>query len=252
MRSITKSQSITQFIVQDLGVAIVAGKYGNEPFPTESVLCQDYGAARTVLREAVKMLSAKGLLTARPRKGTQVAPEDNWNLFDPDVMRWLLERKFSLELLIEFTQIRLGFEPGAAALAARHATPEALQNIALCIARMQAAETGEEDPLNADIAFHVAVLNASGNRFYRQLREMVETSLRFSIRLTNGVKGVNICSVPEHKLVSDAIIAGNAMEAEASMRDLIQNALDLMLKVQKQKANDAAVEDALKDLAGAR
>ena len=250
MRSSTKSQNITQHIVQDLGVAIVAGRYTTDQFPTESALSEHYGAARTVLREAVKMLSSKGLLTARPRKGTRVAPEDHWNLFDPDVMRWLLERKFSLDLLIEFTQIRLSVEPGAAFLAAQSATGEARQEIARSIARMIAAEVGDDDPLSSDISFHVAVLQASGNRFYRQLHEMIETSLKFSIRLTNGLKGVRLASVLDHKLVADAILSGDAPEAEKKMRELIQSALDLMLEVKRQRGQGALSIDSVEGLTG--
>lgn len=240
MRSSTRSQNVTQHIVQDLGIAIVTGKYSADDFPTEIALCEHYGAARTVLREAVKMLSSKGLLLSRPRKGTRVAPEDHWNLFDPDVMNWLLERKFSLDLLIEFTQIRLSCEPGAAFLAAQHADGEARRKLTHAIARMVAAEAGEDDPLGSDIAFHVAVLEASGNRFYRQLREMVETSLRFSIRLTNSLEGVRLASVKDHKRVAEAILAGDGEEAEIRMRALIQGALDLMMKVKKSAAKAKA------------
>ena len=91
-----------------IGVAIVTGVYStNNPLPIESELCRQYNASRTVVREAVKMLTAKGLVGARPRLGTRVEPESNWNLLDPDVLGWLLERKFSPALLIEFTEIRL-------------------------------------------------------------------------------------------------------------------------------------------------
>src|SRR5450755_4921679 len=97
----TSGNNLTYSIVQDLGTAIVTGTYSvTNPFPVEAELCRQYGASRTALREAVKMLTAKGLLGARPRQGTWVQPEETWNLFDPDVMRWLLERKFSFSLLI--------------------------------------------------------------------------------------------------------------------------------------------------------
>ncbi len=230
MRSSTRPHNLTQSIAQDLGIAIVTGKYNNTTFPKEVELSAQYGAARTVTREAVKMLTSKGLLTARPRKGTLVEKESSWNLLDPDVLRWLLERSFSLDLLIEFTQIRLSVEPGAAALAARVAGGAERAAIVEAIERMQAAETGEDDPLSADIAFHIAVLNASGNRFFMQMREMIDTALRFSIRKTNDFKG-RLASVADHKAVSDAILAGNSEKAEAKMRELIQGALDLMLKV---------------------
>jgi DNA-binding FadR family transcriptional regulator len=227
--SARRGQNLTSSIVQDLGIAIVTGKYSEKnPFPVEADLCTQYGASRSILREAVKMLTAKGLLGARPRQGTWVQPEESWNLFDPDVMRWLLERKFSLSLLIEFTQIRLAVEPAAAAMAAKEATPEAKAAIERALNRMIAAEHGEDDPLASDIAFHISILRASGNRFYAQLRELIETALRFSIRTTNRFKGVRLASVNDHKKVSDAILAGNPAAAEKAMRGLIEEALDLI------------------------
>jgi DNA-binding FadR family transcriptional regulator len=243
-----KGQNLTHSIVQDLGIAIVTGKYSDKnPFPVEAELCEQYDASRSVLREAVKMLTAKGLIGSRPRQGTWVQPEKHWNLLDPDVLRWLLERKFSLSLLIEFTQIRLAVEPAAAALAAVAANAEKKTAIKNAIARMAAAERGDDDPLGSDIAFHVAVLQASGNRFYAQMREMIETALRFSIRLTNRYKGVRLASVADHKKVADAIIAGDAKAASSAMRELIQEALDLMtredalrLKAERVRSHGAA------------
>lgn len=220
--------NLTLSIVEDLGVAVVTGKYDAVPFPREIELCEHYGAARTVVREAVKMLTSKGLLSSRRRRGIVVGGEAEWNLLDPDVLRWTLARPFSLPLLIEFTEIRLSVEPGAAGLAAERATGKERAAIAGAIERMFAAERGQDDPLASDIAFHVAVLDASGNRFYRQLREMIETALRFSILKTNDLKGVRLASVADHKRVADAILAGDAAGAAARMHTLIHGALDLM------------------------
>lgn len=228
MRAATPHKSVTDTIVQDLGAAIVTGRYEGVPFPTEQELSEKYGAARTVTREAVKMLVSKGLLSSRRRRGIVVENEDSWNLLDPDVMRWMLQREFSLDLLIEFTEIRLSIEPGAAALAARRADGDQRAAIDHAVRRMFAADRGEDDPLLSDIAFHVSVLRASGNRFYRQHCEMIDTALRFSIRKTNDLKGVRFASAEDHKRVADAILAGHVREAETRMRDLIGGALDLM------------------------
>ncbi len=233
MKSRPRSQNLTYRIVQDLGVAIVTGTYtAKNPFPVEAELCKQFGASRSVLREAVKMLTAKGLLGARPRQGTWVQPETRWNLLDPDVLRWLLERKFSFDLLVEFAQIRLAVEPKAAALAASFADPKAKTAIEIGIERMIAAEKGNDDPLESDIAFHAAILRASGNRFYSKLPELIDTALRFSIRMTNRQKGVRLASVADHKKVSDAILAGNVAKAEAAMEYLIHETLDLITKAQ--------------------
>ena len=227
-------QNLTYGIVEELGHAVVTQTYGDGvPFPIEAELCKQFSASRTVLREAVKMLTAKGLLSARPRQGTWVEPERHWNLLDPDVLRWLLERKFSLELLAEFTEIRYAIEPMAAARAARNATPEGIARIRRAIERMKAAALGEDDPLESDIAFHVAVLHATGNRFYAQLEDVINAALRISIRLTNSVKGVPQADVDIHKKVLDAIEAGDANKARTTMEGIISEVLDLIAIARK-------------------
>src|SRR5919205_2584581 len=150
------ARNLTFGMLDELGKAIVTGAYETERFPTEAELAVRHGVSRSVTREAVKMLTAKGLLTARPRKGTSVLPSSSWNLFDPDVLRWLLERKFSLELLRQFSELRIAIEPAAAALAAAAADEAGRAAIAAGYERMVAAEAGDDDPLEADIAFHIA------------------------------------------------------------------------------------------------
>ena len=89
MNRLPRSASLTRRIVESLGEAIVTGHYGPEQaFPTEAELCVQLRASRSIVREAVKMLTAKGLLRPRPKRGTIIDPETNWNLLDPDVLRW--------------------------------------------------------------------------------------------------------------------------------------------------------------------
>ena len=227
-----RADNLTRRVVEALGAAIVAGDWDAAgAFPIEAELCARFGVSRSVVREAVKMLTAKGLLSARPRRGTVVEPEPHWNLLDPDVLRWLLERAPSPALLAEFTQMRLGIEPQAAALAAQavgRGQAEMLPPIRAALARMRAAGTGDDDPLASDIAFHVAILHASGNRFLVQLRELVDTALRISIRLTNARKGVSLASVDDHARVLRAIEAADAPAAAAAMRELLGEALELI------------------------
>jgi DNA-binding FadR family transcriptional regulator len=221
--------NLTQRIVEELGVAVVTAHYSEDnPFPVEAELCKQFGVSRSILREAVKMLTAKGLLGARPRQGTWVQPEENWNLLDPDVLRWLLERKLSVSLLTEFTQMRLAVEPAAAAIAATFADPEDIADIYAAIDRMTAAERGMDDPLNSDIAFHVSILQASGNRFYYQLCDLIDSALKYSIRTTNSYKGVQQASIADHKKVADAIAAHAPEVAENAMRSMMKEALDLI------------------------
>ncbi len=225
-------RSLTISIVERLGTEIVRGIYHQEnPFPTEADLCTQFEVSRSVLREAVKMLTSKGLLRARPRQGTKVQDEIKWNLLDPSVLRWLLVRDFSLDLLSEFTEVRLSIEPAAAALAAERASDEDKLKIEVALKRMQAIE---EDPLLSDIAFHVAILNASGNRFFRQMQDFSETALRISIRLTNKRKGVRLASVRDHQKVFDAIMAGKPELARSAMQYLLQEAMDVISNAREQ------------------
>ncbi len=224
-------RNLTYSMLDALGRSIVTGEYDGRRFPTEAELAKEHEVSRSVTREAVKMLTAKGLLTARPRTGTVIQPPSSWNLFDPDVLRWLLERKFSLELLRQFSELRQAIEPAAAALAARRggAAVEAIQS---GYDRMAAAEAGEDDPLDSDIAFHIAILNASANPFYMQFRDLVATALRTSIRFTNHIVG-HTASLPAHEAVLSAIRTGRADEAQAAMTRIIEEVMELITDAEK-------------------
>lgn len=228
-------RNLTYGLLDNLGRAIVTGRFDREHFPTEAELAKQHGVSRSVTREAVKMLTAKGLLSARPRQGTVVEPTTSWNLFDTDVLRWLLERQFSVELLKQFNQLRVAIEPEAAALAAQFAGDEDLQRIDRGLERMEAADRGLDDTLEADIAFHVAILRASRNPFYAQFRDVVGTALRTSIRFTNRIKGRS-ASVADHAAVRDAIRGRDAAAARVAMRDLIGDVLQLIEEAEGNRA----------------
>jgi len=221
----------TYAMLDALGRAIVTGEYEGRRFPTEAELAEEHGVSRSVTREAVKMLTSKGLLTARPRTGTIIRPASAWNLFDADVLRWLLERQFSLDLLRQFSELRVAIEPAAAALAAEAADRGAIEGIRAGYARMEAAATGDES-LEADIAFHVAVLDASRNPFYMQFRDLVATALRKSIRFTNEIEG-RTASLPAHHAVLAAIEAQDATAARAAMTAIIADVMSLITEAER-------------------
>lgn len=227
---ISLGRNLTYGMLDSVGRAIVTGSYDLKVFPTEAQLATQHDVSRSVTREAVKMLTAKGLLSARPRQGTVIQPAASWNLFDTDVLRWLLERKFSVDLLKQFNQLRIAIEPEAAALAARFSSPHDLEAITAGLARMADAERGEDDTLDADIAFHVAILRASQNPFYAQFRDVVATALQTSIRFTNRIKGRS-ASLSDHAAVHDAIRIGDCDAARTAMRRLISDVLELIEQV---------------------
>ncbi len=220
-------RNLTHGMLDTLGRAIVTGRYENRPFPTEAEIAKTHGVSRSVTREAVKMLTAKGLVSARPRQGTVVQPASAWNLFDTDVLRWMLERKFSVELLRHFNQLRIAIEPEAAALAARFADAADEVAIRTGLAQMEAGEAGTGDPLEADIAFHMAILRASKNPFYAQFQSVVSTALRTSIRFTNRIKGRS-ANIADHAAVADAIVARDPAAARIAMTRIIGDVLTLI------------------------
>ena len=224
-----RPRNITDQIVDELGSSIATGKRpAGGALPTEQQLIEEFGASRTVLREAMKVLSAKGLVTTRPRRGTIIEPETEWNLADPDILNWMLKRKNVLPLMLEFIDVRLAVEPAAAALAARHGSLEAYDRIEAALARMKDATLGDDDPILADIAFHAEILKASDNRFFWSLRHMIEVALKFSIRITNKRKGVERASYEDHKRIYDAICSRDAGQAEKLMRDMLLEAKELL------------------------
>lgn len=220
-------RTLTMTLVDAVGGAIVRGEFSDKPFPTEAELSKEHGISRSITREAVKMITAKGLLAARPRVGTFVQPEENWNLFDIDVLRWIMEQKLSPGLLRQFNELRLTVEPQAAAYAARRASPAQVTSILTSLNRMHAAAEGDGDPLSADIDFHVAILRASGNPFLAQFRDVVSTALQTSLRITNRQAGGRAC-IPDHQAVYEAIAAGDPSAASKAMMKLIGDVLDYL------------------------
>ena len=227
-------RNLTFGLQEVLGRSIVIGEYDDKAFPTEAEIVAQHEVSRSVTREAVKMLGAKGLLGARPKQGTFVRPQEAWNLFDTDVLRWLLERRRSLTLLRHFNELRIAVEPEAAALAAANADAAQIDAISAGLERMRVAEDGMDDALDADIAFHVAILRASNNPFFAQFRSVVSTALRTSIRFTNRLTGRS-ASMEDHGAVHDAILAHDADAARAAMTHLIEKVLEVIERVPVQQ-----------------
>lgn len=200
----------------------MAGEFEQAPLLKERELSGVHGVSHVVIREAVKMLTAKGLLSARPRQGTAVEPISSWNLLDPDVLRWLFEGGLSRSLLEQLNQLRAAIEPEAAALAARFASCAEISIIAAAHARLEAVEQNPHERLDAQIAFHLAILRASGNPFYLRLGDCIHTSLRASARFqdspTARAKGVSLSG-----RVLKAVAAREADAARVTMQILLSN-----------------------------
>ena len=242
-------RNLTHQLTHQLGAAIVQGQYAvDKSFPTEAELSEQFNISRSVTREAVKMLTAKGLIASRPRQGIRVMPSAQWNMFDADVLSWTLNARPSLELLREFTQLRMAIEPEAATLAAANsANNPSIGAIGVALARMKKADQGLDDPLAADIEFHCAILAASHNRFFFQLREFIQVALRVSIASTNQLKGVLAANYDDHKRIYDAICAGDQAEANQAVKVLLVEVMELIdfsLSSARDTAKNAAQDGA--------
>jgi DNA-binding FadR family transcriptional regulator len=218
--------NLTQQVAETLGSAIVSGAYGDHnPVPSEAMLCEQLEVSRSAAREAVKSLAAKGLITSRARQGIRVQAESEWNLFDADILRWMRDSNPSLELLREFTELRVAVEPEAAKLAAKRQNPAKIARIGAALDRMRLAEGGLDDALESDIAFHLSVLDASENRFFSQLGRIIDTTLRVSIRFTNMRTGGPAGNHAEHKMIYEAIVRNKPDEAANNAKKLMDSAL---------------------------
>lgn len=216
------SISLHSKIVHRLGEAIVAGRYLSEKaMPPEPLLCAQLGVSRTVLREAVKSLMAKGLLSTGPKVGTRVMPHEHWNWLDPDVLAWQFRVGLTAEFLHSVTELRRVVEPPSLRLAAQRITTEQLAEIEQAFARMQHAVATGVDDLTDDLRFHHLLLKASGNRLLVQMSKLLRALLRAAFDRLGRRPAVPDSSLPWHAEVLQALRARDADRAHRAMRALI-------------------------------
>ena len=211
-------------IVHAIGRRIVTGGLRpGEQLPTPARV----QASRGVVREAVKVLAAKGLVVSRPRTGTRVRPPEAWNLLDPDVQAWRQEGLPRGRFLAKLTEVRLIVEPGAAELAALRAGPAHVASLQAALRDMRAAldaSPSDHEAYNAaDIRFHEGIVQACDNDVIEQMGAMVNTTLLVAFNAAIRVPGLARASLPRHQAILDAIRRHQPNRARATMRLLVQN-----------------------------
>ena len=210
-------------VLWQLGVAIVGGDYPEGSIlPPDTDLLQRFAVSRTVLREALKTLSTKGMIEARARIGTRVLPRARWNLFDADVLAWHFETGPNVAFLKSLSEIRIGIELESAALAAARRTAEQADSLLDCASRMGQAETAEQFA-RIDLEFHRSVAEASGNPFMASISALVELALTAAFTISSPVEddAAMVATVAAHGRIARAIAAGDADEAREAMRAVI-------------------------------
>ena len=210
-----------------LGQAIISGRYAiGASLPPEPLLCEELGVSRTVVREAVKSLVAKGLIITGPKLGTRVLPEDQWNWFDPDVVTWQSQNGLTPEFLKDLQDLRRVVEPAAVCMAAERATAQDLADIEAAFAGMKKAVEFGGDYVTFDLLFHQGLLRASHNRMLIQMSKALGALLRTSFEISTSKKDGPKSSLPMHRAVLDAVIAKEPLQAEKAILKLIDGARD--------------------------
>lgn len=230
-------------IVHDLGMEIVSGKYlPGERLPLEASLCGAYGVSRPVLREATRVLVAKGLVLSRQRAGVTVRPRTNWHLLDPDVLYWLIQAKPQAEFIETLMTVRRIFEPAVAVLATQRASLEQLRGIAEAYSRMEMAKTAEE-LLEPDLAFHRRIAEATGNDLLAYIGNMLSLALSESIKLSSKLPNTHALSLPRHKAILTALVNRDAASArQATLVQLQETHEDISLILDAPVDSDEDVE----------
>jgi DNA-binding FadR family transcriptional regulator len=214
-------------VARSIGVDIIAGRYTEGTrLPGDAELTAMFGVSRPVLRESVKTLVAKGLLSTKARVGTVVRERGAWNMFDADVLAWHLDAGIDKRFLGDLAEIRLAVEPRAAALAASRRSDADIVELRRSMERMRRADSDSIGFADADLALHVAVANASGNLFMRSIGHVIEAALRASFLLSAPVESEDRETVLLwHQRIADAIADGDAEMATRAMIEVIHNGM---------------------------
>ena len=212
-------------VVHHIGLRIVRGDL--EPgdlLPNEDQLSRDLYVSRTVLREAIKVLTAKGLVQSKPRTGTWVRPRRYWNMLDPDVLAWRIESGPDQAVLQEIFALRRLIEASAAREAADWATEDEIAELRQAYAEMERAIASADGYIAADVRFHTAISRACHNELLEYMGEMLRGVYEASFTaLHTQQPAIMSASLPYHAAVLHAITRRNGGEAERAMLELIDH-----------------------------
>lgn len=223
----TEGQGLHTHVLDTLGLAITAGTYPQGSVLRTDEVAQRFDVSRTVVREVVRVLESMHLVESRRRVGVTVRPTEEWNVYDPRVIRWRLAGADRPRQLRSLTVLRSAIEPVAAGLAARNATPEQCAELTECALGMVATSRGHqlEGYLEHDIAFHRVVLNASGNEMFARLGDVVAEVLAGRTHHQVMFDDPDPAAVTLHVQVAEAVREGDAARAEEITRRIAVGAL---------------------------
>jgi DNA-binding FadR family transcriptional regulator len=213
-------------IARKLGVAIVSGQYApGATLSGEVAFAEALNVSRSAYREAVQVLTAKGLVVSRTKAGTRVLPRHRWNLLDPDVLAWAFAGEPDPQLVRDLFELRAIVEPAAAALAAQRRDQADLRSLKDSLARMRRHTLATEQGRAADRDFHLAVLAATRNEALQTLGAGIGAAVNWTTQYKQRSRALPRNPIPDHVRVFDAIAARDVPGATQAMRALVELAL---------------------------
>jgi GntR family transcriptional regulator, galactonate operon transcriptional repressor len=219
-------------VVDGLGQRIARGEFApGVRMPTELVLARQFGVSRVVMREAIKSLAAKGMLSVRAGAGTRALARDDWRLLDPDVLNWLAQTDLDSPFLSDLIELRRIIEPPAARLASERATHRDLAAIRESYRLMAVAVDEGRGYDAADLQFHAAILSACHNQFLRQMQAPLSQLLKLSFSFSSRHPLTGTGSLGLHEAVLLAIEQRDGKAASSAMETLIRHANEHMRSV---------------------
>ena len=213
-------------VVADLVAGIVTGELApGDALPPEGVLSQRFGVSRTVIRESVKRVEEKGLVTVAQGRGTTVNPPAAWNVLDPVVLSALVDHDDTLGVLDELSIVRGSLESSMAAAAAQRQTPERTEELRDAFAQTELTIGDLEQYYEADAQFHYVVMKQSGIRLAESITRILFARARGSARFV-GAPGPEAVqqTLEEHRLILDAIVDNDSDRAARAMSEHISRA----------------------------
>ncbi len=215
-------RNLSYLLAEKLGQQILAGDYqAGSILPGEMELGEQFGVSRTAVREAVKMLAAKGMLLPRPRIGTRVMPQSQWNFLDQDLLTWWMTKENFDQVMQHFLILRTSLEPQACSLAAANASHQQTARLAELMAEMRALhiQFDREHWIQVDTQFHQLIYEASGNPFLTSFANLFSSVYQSYFR---AITGNEVIKLQHHQAIVDAILAGDSAEALASCQILLR------------------------------
>lgn len=210
-----------------LGTAIVSGEYApGTTLSGEVAFAEALDVSRTAYREAIQVLTAKGLVESRPKTGTRILPRDRWNLLDPDVLAWSFASVPDVSLVRSLFELRGIIEPAAASLAASRRDDADLARMTAALAAMERETLATDAGQQADREFHNAILHATRNDALIFLSAGIGAAVRYTTQFKQRSLVQPRNAIPDHAQVLAAIAARKPAKAGEAMRKLIDMALD--------------------------